>query len=215
MSAVYLRIVICAETFEVLGFEGQTRPFDVPASTTIDGKNLLRCDFGLVDGVDLGVFPLWLKQNIERHPLADTHEDAPKIRIKPDAQNVPKIFFTPTTYEEIAAHLTARGKDALPESVCAHLRECFAHTEHATAKSLRALGYEFAEIKRLPRFTEAISRAQQAAFESSLQGQRAREKREQEVNAVLAAHDLVRASRAERRRHAAWLRAEKTKEKNK
>ena len=85
-------------------------------------------DLGLVDDFD----PIGLDgkpcshaghiyQRIEKHPLADTHPDAPKVHFKPEHKDVPRVHFCPCDTKGIEAHLKANGHDRLPTTVHAWL----------------------------------------------------------------------------------------------
>ncbi|MFN8696300.1 MAG: hypothetical protein ACK5XE_08295 [Burkholderiales bacterium] len=88
---------------------------------------------------------------LEKHPLADSHPDAPRLRWKPDAADLPDVAWMPCSLPELAAHCEARGRDGLPDASKAVLRQMLAHREDVSLKTLHALGYTFDELKQHPR----------------------------------------------------------------
>lgn len=91
--------------------------------TPLDGMSLLingvapqHYDLGLVDDFD----PIALDgsacchaahifERIEKHPLADTDPDAPKVRFKPQHTDVPRVHFCPVETKLIEEHIKANG----------------------------------------------------------------------------------------------------------
>lgn len=78
-------------------------------------------DLGLFydfDALDLDGKPVSaavaIHARIEKHPAADTHADAPKVRIRPDVTDLPASVFCPTTEADLANHLRANGLTRLP-----------------------------------------------------------------------------------------------------
>lgn len=170
----------------------QGAPFSIEGMAELDGVPLTCVDLGAVDSPDGRGLARALCESIEKHPHADDHEDAPRVRVREDA-DVPAIHWTPTTYKGIADHLAARGEDALPTPVCEHLKQCLAHTEHATVRALRALGYSFDQIRAMPRMVQARARlAQNMLIEQQRQAEAEREAVEREA-------ERIRQQRIERR----------------
>lgn len=62
-----------------------------------------------------------IRQRIEKHPLADTHPDAPKVRFAPEHKDVPRIHFCPCDTKGIEAHIKANGHDRLSSTAHAWL----------------------------------------------------------------------------------------------
>lgn len=109
---------------------------------------------------------------LEKHPLADTHPDAPRLRFKPDATDLPEVHWMPCALPELAAHCAERGRDGLPEASKAALREMLVHREDVPLTTLAAIGFSFDELKRHPRVLakrQAIDMARMAAERAAQQ----------------------------------------------
>ena len=61
-----------------------------------------------------------IRERIEKHPHADSHPDAPKLRFKADSR-LPKAVFCPCGVEDIKSHLRANGHERMPSIALAWL----------------------------------------------------------------------------------------------
>lgn len=103
-------------------------------------------------------------QRVEKHPHADSHPDAPKVRIRPDCEgDCPPVWFCPAGEAELLAHLDARGRDGLPAVVREHVRKIFAQRDDIALQALYNLGMSTAQLRQLPRIQRAQHRALMAA----------------------------------------------------
>jgi hypothetical protein len=115
------------------------------------------------------------QKRLEKHPLADTHPDAPRLRWKPDATDLPNVTWMPCSLPELAAHCEARGRDGLPEESKAALREALKHREDVPLKTLHALGFSFDELKKHPRLLakrQQLDQQRMAAQETAAEAER-------------------------------------------
>lgn len=150
----YVRATRCRQTGEVLAVIEQGVPFETGGIVEIEGRDCEMIDLGAceefeaVGNICRGSY---IFDRIEAHPLADTHEDAPKVRIKPDAIDAPALHFCPTSTVAILAHIDKRGPAGLPDVVKPALREAFKTREDVSLAQLRALGFTFDELKKHPR----------------------------------------------------------------
>lgn len=102
-------------------------------------------------------------ERIEKHPAADSHTDAPKVRIKPaHVAECPTVHFCPAGQKEIEDHLATRPRDGLPTAAQALLRGIWRHREDISLKTLQGLGMTAEELKKLPRIERARQRAADA-----------------------------------------------------
>lgn len=150
----FIRVCRDMDTGDVLAVIEQGVPFETGGHIEIEGRACEMLDLGACeefDSVGANNRAAFIRERLEKHPLADTHEDAPKVRVKPDAEDAPTIHFTPCGIADINAHCEARGRDALPPAAAAALREMLAHREDVPLKTLAALGFSFDELKRHPR----------------------------------------------------------------
>lgn len=189
----FIRVCRDSETGAVLAVIEQGVPFDTGGQVEIEGHACEMLDLGACEEFAFGGAPTraaFIRERLEKHPLADTHVDAPKVRVKPEALDAPTIYWTPCSYLAIAEHLANRGRDSLPTLVCEALREHYTNTPYATARALRAIGYSFDQIKALPRFAEARAAAAQSAMNRQLEAER---------QAAEAEREAVRQARINRR----------------
>lgn len=115
-----------------------------------------------IEGIDLGLVdefdPVALDgsacshashifQRIEKHPLADTHPDAPKVRFKPEHKDVPRVHFCPCDKAGIEAHLKANGHDRLSSTAHAWLATIL--PPHEAKRLGLGRGVQLAHIKAL------------------------------------------------------------------
>lgn len=123
----FVRILMSSARAEPMAAMVQDTPFD-RACVTFD----VPCetfDLGIVDEtkwVSIDGTPCsaaqYFVQRVEKHPLADTHPDAPKIRIKPEfAGDVNCAPGAPCTVAGIKQRLRERGPSGLPANVRAWL----------------------------------------------------------------------------------------------
>jgi hypothetical protein len=133
---------------------------------------------GVIDETTLpeGVRPCaYAIERLEKHPLADTHPDAPRLRWKPDATDLPNVTWMPCSLPELAAHCEARGRDGLPEESKAALREALKHREDVPLKTLHALGFSFDDLKKHPRLLakkQQLDQQRMAAQEAAAEAKR-------------------------------------------
>lgn len=87
----------------------------------VDGAPLPFVDFGLVhdfDPTDLDGQPCSparaLFVRMEKHPHADSHPDAPKVRLKPAHAGYVWQVFAPCCLATLEAHVRSQGADRLP-----------------------------------------------------------------------------------------------------
>jgi len=164
----YARGYFDADTHDVVAVMEQDIPFR-KAGIEMPGRTLVVIDLG---GIPDHILAGDLHDIIERHPLADSHEDAPQWRFKPDAE-APQVIFTPCGESDIVAHLSTHGLDRLPADALQTARAIFASRDNATLAQLRAVGLSFAEIKALPRYAAARSAVHQRAIDEQQAAQRA------------------------------------------
>lgn len=96
-------------------------------------------------------------QDLDIHPAASEHPDAPRIRLK-----TLTATWCPVTDAALIAHCAGRPRDALPPEAAAVLRDIWQKREDATPGLLGALGMSAEEIADLPKFRakrEAVQRA--------------------------------------------------------
>lgn len=92
-----------------------------------------------------------IAQRLEMHPHASDHPDAPLVRFMPGHE--PDVYhYCPTGMDAIKAHLAERGEHGLHPDVMAALKAQLCHRDDIDAKTFRAMGMSFAEIRALPKF---------------------------------------------------------------
>jgi hypothetical protein len=152
MRKLFVRVLTDTATGRVKGFEALQVPFDSVSLGAPEGGEFAVTDLGVCESAkDNTALASWLWANVEPHPLAFVHDDAPKVRVKPDAADAPTIHFAPCAVADIVAHCESRGRDGLPDAAKAALREMLAHREDVPLKTLAAIGFSFEELKQHPR----------------------------------------------------------------
>ena len=171
----FVRVCRSKNTGEVLAVVEQGVPFETGGQIEIDGHDCEMIDLGMCEEFEAGNRAAYIRERLEAHPLADAHEDAPKVRIKPDAADMPAVHYTPCGIADIMAHCEARGRDGLPEESKAVLRQMLAHREDVPLKTLHALGFSFDELKKHPRMLakrQQIDQQRMAAQEAAAEAER-------------------------------------------
>jgi hypothetical protein len=170
---------------EILGVGAHPEPLKWTAPDIVS--------IGAVDETTLpdGVAPCaYAIARLEKHPAADTHPDAPRIRWCRDVADIPEVHWMPCSLPDLHEHCEARGKDGLPDQSKLILRQVLSHRADIPAKTFAALGYTAAEIKALPRFAEARAAAAKSAMNRQLEAER---------QAAEAEREAVRQARINRR----------------
>lgn len=170
----YIRVCRALDDGEILAVIEQGVPFETGGHIEFDGRESEMIDLGACEDFacaeSRGRF---IFSRLETHPLADTHEDAPKVRFKPDATDAPEVMFCPARVSDIVAHIMARPQNALPAEVCADLKHRFAERQDVPMIALRAVGFSMDEIKNHPRATTRARAAQTATQQQSKNAARA------------------------------------------
>lgn len=112
---------------------------------------------GLVD-IPKGEDARHVLRDLEKHPAADEHPDAPRVRLKSKVSH-----WCPVTDASLVAHCKARRRDALPPDAAAYLRNLWERREDATPALLAALGMSAGQIADLPKFKAKRQQAQARA----------------------------------------------------
>lgn len=150
----FVRVCRALETGEVLAVIEQGVPFETGGNIEFDGVASETIDLGLCedfDAADAVTKAAYIRERLEKHPLADQHPDAPKVRFSPHAVDAPTLHFCPTNVTRIIEHVEQRGAAGLPSESRNALRQVFAGREDIPLKVLRAVGFTIEELKRHPR----------------------------------------------------------------
>ena len=170
----YIRVCRVLDNGEILAVIEQGVPFETGGEIRFEERESEMIDLGACEDFECAESRgRFIFSRLETHPLADTHEDAPKVRFKADAIDAPEVMFCPSRVEDIVAHISARPVNALPEKVCADLKHRFGDRQDVPMIALRAVGFSLAEIKKHPRTTTRARAAQTAALQESKNAARA------------------------------------------